>query len=272
MQGAILGVESLSKMGYLVLRGYAGKSEMSLWAENLEVIHNNHWSDRQLASKAAPIGIQNSIKDDRIINNLMLYGDVYTNLATEGAHLDVIGALLDDSFYHCIPASDHNFILSQLNARDGRTALPFHVDVRLQIGSKKTWSLQCLLSVDKLTEDNGALRVRPGSHLFDRMPNSRIDYSDSIVIPTDPGDLIIFYSNLHHATCSCNIKKRAWTILMTYRSWWCKQQFDIWGMMQSMGRVKHLTNQQKLLLGACSVPSLDPHSSSSLRVGYEIFG
>ncbi|WP_413458134.1 phytanoyl-CoA dioxygenase family protein [Herbaspirillum huttiense] len=260
-------VGDLKRDGYIILKNYIPQSDLNTCIQRLESLYADHWSSADVVAKAAPIGIQNLIKNDRVINNVFLYDDIFLRLASTGVHRDIIGALFNDIHYRCIPENEHNYILSQFNARDGQSALPFHVDVRLQIGNEKTWSLQCLLSVDKLDAENGALRVRPGSHLDDGMPDSKRDYDDSVTLETDPGDLIIFYSNLHHATCPNRSARRGWTLLLTYRAWWCKQQFDIWGMMKN--KAHHLTKQQQLLLGGCSVPSTDPYSSLSLRTGYE---
>ena len=187
-------------------------------------------------------------------------------MATTGAHLNVIREFLNDPHYQVIPADDFNFILAQQNARNGMSALPFHVDVRLQTPGESCWSMQTFLSLDKLDELNGALKVRPSTHLFPDMPDSSKNYKDAISINTDPGDLIIFYSKLHHSTAPNTNKKSGWTILTTYRSWWVKQQFDIWRMIG--GKYSDLRPNQKLMMGSCSLPSSDPFDSSSSRRGY----
>lgn len=259
----------LLKNGWCVIRNYINNHDSLSLVNRLEDIYDSHWSSKNLSIKAAPLGLQNLIKDDRMVNNIFYFDEQFVSLATTGSHLDIIGNFLDDPYYGLLPEGDHNFILSQLNARDGKNPLPFHVDVRLQVPGTKTWSMQGFLSLNNLTKNNGALRVRSCSHLLSEMPDSTKNYIDSEILDTEPGDMILFFSNLHHAT-SPNINSQSgWTALFTYRAWWCKQQFDIWSLISKKNYL--LSNQQKLLLGACSIPSQDPFTSSSARCGYEIF-
>ena len=83
------------------------------------------------------------------------------------------------------------------------------------------------IGLDKIDKDGGCLRVVPQSHLLNNMPDSLKDNHKAIDLEIDEGDLIIFSSQLHHAT---NKTKKnidpPWSLLLTYRSWWCKQQFD----------------------------------------------
>ncbi len=262
----ILHNSNLKNLGYTVIKSYVSDDMACNLIVLLSRIFDSHWSDRRVSEKAAPHGVQKIIKDDQMVNNIFYFDRVFLEMATSGGHLDLMRKFLNDPYYALIPSEDNNFILAQLNARNGKSALPFHVDVRLQTPGETCWSMQTFLSLNKLDASNGALRVRPASHLSSEMPNSNLDYEDAVTLNTDPGDLIVFYSKLHHATEANNQDLPGWTILSTYRSWWLKQQFDIWGMVKD--RYLDLTSQQKLIMGGCSVPSLDPFDSSSSRRGY----
>jgi Phytanoyl-CoA dioxygenase (PhyH) len=258
----------LTKNGWCVIRQYINQETVDDLITTIEVIYKKFWDNHEVSINAAPHGIQNIIKTDRMVNNLFVFDDKFITLSSSGEHLNIIGHFLNDPNYGLLPKNENNFILSQFNARDGKNSLPFHVDVRLQMSGPSTWSMQGFLSLDKLDETNGALKVRTGSHLLSNMPDSTKNYTDSITINTEPGDFLIFHSNLHHATSTNNQGARGWTILSTYRSWWCKQQFDIWAMLEN--RKSELTNQQRLIFGACSAPSANPFSSASSRMGYDV--
>jgi len=259
---------NLRAMGYSLIKSYISKSMASHLLDLLEGLHARYWSEKYISEMAAPHGLQKNIKNDQMVNNLMFFDRVFLELATSGGHLDIIRPFLNDPYYGMIPQDDNNFILAQLNARNGKIALPFHVDVRLQTPGEACFSMQTLLALNKIDQTSGALRVRPGSHLRPEMPNSNLEYVDAITLSTDPGDLVVFYSKLHHATERNDKNLPGWTILSTYRSWWLKPQFDIWGMVKD--KYTNLSLQQKLIMGAFSEPSTNPFDSSSSRRGYSI--
>ena len=83
--------------------------------------------------------------------------------------------------------------------------------------------------------------------------------------------MVIFSSQSHHSTHECEIsQKPPWTLLLTYRSWWCKQQFDFTQILEKKD-IEKLNDNQKLLIGLCSVVPNDKLASPSARYGYELF-
>ena len=66
-----------------------------------------------------------------------------------------------------------------------------------------------------------------------------------------------------------NLKKEntGWSLNLTYRSWWCKQQFDLWSMIDKKNKIA-LNENQKLILGGCSLVPLEKGASPSSRNGY----
>ena len=69
-----------------------------------------------------------------------------------------------------------------------------------------------------------------------------------------------------------NLKKKentGWSLNLTYRSWWCKQQFDLWSMIEKRNKIA-LNENQKLILGGCSLVPLEKDASPSSRNGYSV--
>ena len=164
---------------------------------------------------------------------------------------------------------DSNFILAQLNAREGRVALPFHVDTRMCTIGPTTFSLQGYLSLGATYSSNGGLKVVPGSHTSGAFPNSAMDYPEAVSLCLNPGDLVLFSSELYHATSAClKDESPTWTILFTYRCWWVKQQYDIQSIVPKQWW-QQMTPNQKLILGACSRVGDDIYGTLSSRKGYE---
>ena len=102
----------------------------------------------------------------------------------------------------------------------------------------KTWSMQGVIALSKKDNQTGGLRVRPGSHIFDYFPDSSKEYEDAIDVNLEKGDMVIFSSQLHHATYESQKKENTgWSLNLTYRSWWCKQQFDLWSMIDKKNKI-----------------------------------
>ena len=259
--------KQLKRDGYIVLKKYYDLQLVDK-LKKLIAYNKNLINDVNYKEIIAPLGYQKLIKNDEILNNLPYYDICFLNTATEGLHLDIIGEILNDPHYGLIPKEKNNFILGQSNARNNLNSLPFHNDVRLKTPGDKTWSLQTMLSLDKLTSNNGCLIIRPFSHLSDIFPNITQNYNDGEHIETSPGDLIVFYSKLDHATASNNSQQSSWSILNTYRSWWVKPQFDFHNMIKKE-YINQITIEQYYMLGGCSIPSSNQISSASMRCGYE---
>ena len=261
-----LHVHNIKHNGFTIIKKFLLKENLG----KLKSIANSLYYNSEINIKQkSPLGLQNIIKDDYIVNNVPCLSEEFLNISTTGHHLKILNYFLNDPHYNLIPEDDSNFILAQANLRGGKVALPFHVDVRMVTEGNKSWSYQGFFGLDKINKDAGCLRVVPQSHLLNNMPDSLKDNHKAIDLEIDEGDLIIFSSQLHHAT---NKTKKnidpPWSLLLTYRSWWCKQQFDFCKMIDQK-IFKKLTPNQKLLLGACSKVPDSLYASPSSRHGYE---
>ena len=262
-------VHKIDTEGYCVINNYLLPDKLTSLNADMEDCFKLFSSNFDNNGYPAPVGIQSVIREDRMINNVFHFNRSVLEMATAGSHLDVVKPFLNDPFYKLVPKEDPNFILAQLNAREARVALPFHVDTRMCSLGPTTWSLQGYLSLGATNIRNGGLQVIPGSHTSGTFANSKADCHGSVSLSLNPGDLVIFSSELHHATTACLPNEvPVWTILFTYRCWWVKQQYDIESMVPKSW-FQELTPNQKLIVGACSRVSADIWGGSSSRQGYE---
>lgn len=264
-------IENIVEYGYTVIGDYLKSVEVDEIRACMISLYVENEKNKEYFKSGAPVGFQNLIKNDQMINNLVAYDKVFIDIATTGDHLKILKYFLDDPYYKLVPDEDPNFILAQLNARAANIALPFHVDTRMVTEGFSTWSMQGFLAIGDVGAKNGCLRVIPGSHKSGKFPVEGLaDSKKSIDIEMRPGDLVLFSSQLHHGTREYNSMSGApaWTILLTYRCWWCKQQFSLYELVDRE-IFSELTNNQKLLLGAASVTSSAINASSSSRIGYD---
>ena len=260
-------IQNVLDFGYCVVRDYILGDGPLLLRQAAAALYGG--LEQKGCVHESPVGRQKIISNDRVVNNAIFYDDNFLEIATRGDHLKIYSYFLNDPSYGLIPPEDANFILGQANLREGTTQLPLHVDTRMVTSGSTTWSMQGVLALSHKAYRTGGLRVRPASHLLNDYPDSSEDYQDVVDVDLDPGDLAIFSSQLHHGTHStCKGYEAGWAFLLTYRAWWIKQQFDFCRMLGEE-KLATLTANQRLILGACSMPSAEPAASPSLRLGYD---
>ena len=95
-----------------------------------------------------------------------------------------------------------------------------------------------------------------------------IDKSNEKIVNLKAGEAVIFFSHLYHSTSTVlKSYSSAWGLLLTYRSWWAKPQFDFVSMFGKQ-RLSQMNDKQKTLLGFYSQPSKVWDGSLSARQGY----
>lgn len=257
--------QNIESEGYSVIKGYvdlANAAKLNALADDIFL------TKRGGSLTAAPVGRQKVIANDPIVSNVLYYSEEFLNLVTSGDHLKVYQWFLNDRYYGLIDQSNPNFMLAQCNLRKGATAIDYHIDVRMNFEGPLTWSMQGILALDHRNRYNGGLKVIPGSHRQSGFPSDKTDKSSEIFVDLEPGDMAIFHSTLFHATTPVTEGyDPTWGLLLTYRSWWCKPQYDYVRMLPAEMTDK-LTNAQKTLIGFHSLPPSNPEASPSLRIGY----
>ena len=255
-------VDDIKKDGYCVIKGYCDSISSINWKDIVEKLIDE-LRDQGLKPKP-PLGNQSTLAFDRVLNCVFKYDRNALTFLTTGPHLKIFKHFLNDPYYDLNNTEQINFILAQGNVRGNVKPLPFHVDTRILTPGNTTWSMQGVLALSQKTSISGGLRVIPGSHLLEQYPDNSCANLEALDVDLDPGDLAIFSSQLHHGTHPHVRGELGWSLNMTYRSWWVKQQYDIPRMLCNHS-LDNLTYSQRAILGLFSQPSPDPFSSPSMR-------
>ena len=258
------GIDKLMQDGYFVIK----KSINAEKLRHLLSVVDTITAEQGDNACAPPVGIQKSIATDPVINNIHYHSADFLNLVVNGDQIDPLKIVLNDPYYLLIPPEEPNFILAQCNLRKSTSALNYHIDVRLKVPSPSSWSIQCVVALEDRHRGNGGLKVIPGSHLFEQIDNKDLDTTTEQFVDLEAGDIVIFWSHLYHGTTGISDgEAAAWGLLLTYRAWWCKPQFDFVKMFGEEPPAS-LSERAKTLLGYYSQPSGDCNASPSARQGY----
>lgn len=259
-------VSNLKTHGYSVINDFLDKRKIKDLKEALVSVIETVGDD----TSGAPVGYQSIVKHDKMVNNIHYHSNDYLELAVNGSHIPIIQEFLNDPYYGIIPASEPNFTIAQCNMRQSSTAIPYHVDVRFKAPGPIGWSMQCIVALEDRHEFNGGLKVLPGSHLEEFQLRENLDLSNEKIVDLKAGDAVILFSHLYHATTDVvEPYQSAWGLLLTYRSWWAKSQFDFVSMFGEE-RLSKMSNKEKTLLGYYSQPSKAWDGQMSARQGYDL--
>ena len=131
----------------------------------------------------------------RRLANLVNKGTVFQAVVANEGVLDFVRHVLG------------RFKLSSLNVRSvdprGTIRQPLHADMAALPDEHGDWVCNTLWMLDDITEDNGALRVVPGSHRFGSLPSHALadplaDHPDEIRLTGTAGTVIVMNAHLWH--------------------------------------------------------------------------
>jgi len=133
-----------------------------------------------------------------------------------------------DGIFHSLLGENYLYRASEGNIFTGDTY--WHSD--LYNANFKYRHIKILFYLDPIDANSGALRVIPGSHLFgDKFANQLERFVwehdknygiektavPSVVLPTQPGDMVVFDYRLKHATCNSGPRRRMFSICASER-------------------------------------------------------
>lgn len=155
------------------------------------------------AAYEAQAGFRAEVGDDRakrarevgVVRAPMKYHPAFYDLLTTAAMLQVVDQELSAT---AVLHLQNVFILPP-DRGENVFQTTFHRDFPRYMGSYRA-SLNVFVAVTEFTEQNGALRVVPGSHQLDNAPDTDYlaDYSVPVACPA--GSMIVFDSTLWHAS------------------------------------------------------------------------
>jgi len=154
------------------------------------------------------------------VYNLLARGEVFRQVPLNGSVLPVAEAALD-----------RELLLSSLSAitlGPGQEAQPMHEDTQ-QIPLQRPHppiSVNAMWALSPFTEENGATRIVPGSHLREDSPVYGGEY-DTVAATMPAGSVMLFDSRLWHAGGENKTDARRYAISCYYCAGWVRQQENL---------------------------------------------
>jgi ectoine hydroxylase-related dioxygenase (phytanoyl-CoA dioxygenase family) len=153
----------------------------------------------------------------RRLANLLNKGDVFHQLVAHQATMRYVRQILGDVLK-----------LSSLNARSANAnsgqRQPLHADMGAVADNNGYWVANIVWLLDDFTLTNGTLRVVPGSHRWNQLPQDALDdptaeHPDEQVITGRAGDAIVMNAHLWHA----GMENRSAADRLALHSFYCRR-------------------------------------------------
>ncbi|HUH05826.1 MAG TPA: phytanoyl-CoA dioxygenase family protein [Kofleriaceae bacterium] len=202
-------VDRIARDGYTIVEG-------ALDPGFVERLHDDLLRlERELGIKPATNAFEGQ-KTMRIYN-LLVHGELYQQIPVHPNVLPVVERVLDSG---CLISS-----LSSIAILPGEVPQPIHADDQLIPIPKPHVALVCnsMWAITDFTEDNGATRIIPGSHLRDSSPIFGAPL-DSIPAEMPRGSVMIYHGSLWHGGGTNRSAERRVGIAMNYCAGFVRQQ------------------------------------------------
>ncbi|HEY9870825.1 MAG TPA: phytanoyl-CoA dioxygenase family protein [Candidatus Obscuribacterales bacterium] len=251
-------LRELRAYGYTRLESLLTDAEVGKCLELLEALyepHHPHFADRA-----------NLDNRDKFVWNLQFKNKFFLDLLVHPGLTQILKELLNDPFYKYLPPDAPNYILNYYNARSSGEALGMHMDTFLPATGDRTWTAQAAFFLEDSDIENGCTVVVPGSHRSGQFIDMQL--AKVTPIPAKAGDVLMWDSRIWHGANANTNGQSRWSMIATFSCWWVKQRVDMTrGLPEAIYR--ELTDQQKILLGYCSIPPLNEHERLNFKCGYE---
>ena len=152
------------------------------------------------------------------VYNLLVHGPTFQKIPIHPNVLPVVEGVLDPGL---LISS-----LSSIAIGPDEQAQPVHADDQLIPLTRPHAPIICntMWAITDFTEDNGATRLVPGSHLRDEPPNPLEPYDDMVAAAMPKGSVLVWVGSLWHGGGANHTDRRRVGIAMNYCAGFIRQQ------------------------------------------------
>ncbi len=178
----------LDEQGYVVLEGLIETDWFRELRTRVEELFEEEGQNSGHEFRAEPFA--------RTLFNLVDKGEVFERVVSDPRVLVFVSHVLGGCFK-----------LSSLNARSTNpfapVAQPLHCDLDILPDDQGARVFNAIWLLDDFTPDNGATRMVPGSHLWDRlpqkcMPDAKAPYPNEALITAPAGSVLVYNAHVWH--------------------------------------------------------------------------
>ena len=201
--------EKIRRDGYSIVEHAIESDLVDALAENLVRL------EREMGVVPANNAFE-GIKTVRIYN-LLVHGADFERIPVHANVLPIVERILDRG---CLVSS-----LSSIAIGPEEVPQPMHADDQLMPIPKPHVATVCntMWAITDFTEENGATRIIPGSHLYDHSPDYMKEY-DSIAAEMPKGSVMVYHGSLWHGGGRNRTESRRVGIAMNYCAGYIRQQ------------------------------------------------
>lgn len=255
-------VQSLKELdvyGYCRIEGFLDQHEVAAYKAVVEELYEQR---RGVSYQGVPA----RDSQDRVVYNLSNKNLKFVKLLQHNALKTILMKKLNDKYYRFLPPDIPNYYLGYYNARSSGNELDLHIDSHVPSPATYTWAMQIGILLDRHTIENGCTKVVPGSHLSGTFTDRDLKNVKPIV--ANAGDLVIWDSRLWHGTYANQSGESRWALIATFVMWWVKPSMDLTRSCPPE-IYSQLSNEEKALLGFCSIPPKDEHERINTKTGFD---
>ena len=213
-------------------------------------------------------GLAPSATNADLLYNLQNKDKEFIDIFSEPSLQRILMAKLNDPHFRYIPPGRPNYILNQFTARSSNDELSLHIDAGMPSSGSETMMMQAAFVLEPFRVESGCTWVAPKTHRSGEYAYQSINPSDLLPIEGNPGDVLLWDSRIWHSGGFNETGKTRWAIIATLSRWWVKPSFDM-----PRGLPEHiyqaLNNEQKALIGYCSIPPLCDEERITRGQSYE---
>lgn len=154
------------------------------------------------------------------INNLLVYDELFWNVALQEEVLQLAEAILDPEL---LLSS-----LCTLTLGPGQQEQPLHEDTQLLplARPRKAISVNAIWALSDFTETNGATQIVPGSHKYDSAPKYGAEV-ETVAATMPAGSVMLFDSAMWHKGGANTSQERRFALSCYYCAGWMRQQENL---------------------------------------------